>query len=128
MRISPLLLAAAALAGLACGGDALAPVDGELEVVLTRSSVEPGAVVFLVQGPTIDSIEGNGHFISSVLSGASARRVLIAGDRLQGRLVLVHVPDAGVAYQVVVQEAADRASFALLDSGSVQLQLRRVYR
>ena len=128
MRISPLLLAAAALAGLACGGDALAPVDGELEVVLTRSSVEPGAVVFLVQGSTIDSIEGNGHFTTSVSAGASARRVLIAGDGLQGRLALVHVPDAGVAYQVVVQEAADRASFALLDSGSVQLQLRRVYR
>ena len=125
MRISPLLLAAA---GLACGGDALAPVDGELEVVLTQSSVEPGAVVFLVQGPTIDSIEGNGHFTSSVPSGASARRVLIAGDGLRGRLALVHVPDAGVAYQVVVQEAADRASFALLDSGRVQLQLRRVYR
>jgi hypothetical protein len=121
------LPAAAALAGLACGGDALAPVDGLLEVVLTGSTSSPGAVVFLVQGASVDSIEGSGYFTASSPSGA-AWRVLVAGDRLQGRIALLHVPDAGTAYQAVVQEAADRASYALLAPGEVRLQLRRVYR
>ncbi len=116
-----------AVAGLACGGDALAPVDGLLEVVVTGSASSPGAVVFLVQGAGVDSIESSGYFTASSPSGA-AWRVLVAGDRLQGRIALLHVPDAGTAYQVVVQEAADRASFALLAPGEVRLQLRRVYR
>lgn len=126
MRISRVLLAAAALAGLACGGDTLAPVDDVLDVVLTGSA-SVGAVVFLVQGATIDSIEGSGYFTASAPAG-TARRVLVAGDRLQGRIALVHVPDAGTAYQVVLQEAADRASYALLDSTVIGLELRRVYR
>lgn len=127
MRAATVLLVAAALAGVACGGDTLAPVDGVLEVVVTGSASSPGAVVFLVQGAGVDSIESSGYFTASSPSGA-AWRVLVAGDRLQGRIALLHVPDAGTAYQVVVQEAADRASYALLAPGEVRLQLRRVYR
>jgi hypothetical protein len=122
----PLLLFVA-LAGLACGGDALAPVDGVLEVVLTSTTATPGAIVFLVQGAAVDSIEGVGYYTASAPSGA-ARRVLIAGDRLSGRLALVHVPDAATSYQVVVQEAADRGTYALLAPPEVRLELRRVYR
>ena len=127
MRLARVMPVLVVLAGLACGGDTLAPVDGVLEVVLTGSTASPGAVVFLLQGGTIDSIEGDGYYTASAPAGAS-RRVLVAGDRLQGRLALVHVPDAGVAYQLVVQEAADRASYALLAPAEVRLQLRRIYR
>ena len=127
MRASTVLLVAAALAGVACGGDALAPVDGVLEVVVSGSASSPGAVVFLVQGAGIDSIEGNGYFTAAAPSG-TAWRVLVAGDQLQGRIALLHVPDAGIAYQVIVEEAADRASYALLAPAEVRLQLRRVYR
>ena len=126
MRRSRVLLTALLLAGLACGGDTLAPVDGLLEVVLTGSNATPGAVVFLVQGAPIDSIESSGYYTASAPSG-TARRVLIAGDRLTGRIALVHVPDAAAAYQVIVQEAADGASYALLAPAGIQLQLRRVY-
>jgi hypothetical protein len=113
MRAATVLLVAAALAGVACGGDALAPVNGVLEVVVTGSASSPGAVVFLVQGAGIDSIEGNGYFTASAPSG-TGWRVLIA--------------DAGTAYQVAVEQAADRASYALLAPAEVRLQLRRVYR
>ena len=127
MRAATVLLVAAALAGVACGGDPLAPVDGVLEVVVSGSASSPGAVVFLVQGAGIDSIEGNGYFTASAPSG-TGWRVLVAGDRLQGRIALLHVPDAGAAYQLVVEQAADRASFALLAPAEVRVQLRRVYR
>ena len=127
MRASTVLLVAAALAGVACDGDTLAPVDGVLEVVVSGSASSPGAVVFLLRGAGIDSIESSGYFTASAPSG-TAWRVLVAGDRLQGRIALLHVPDAGTAYQVVIEEAADGASYALLAPAEVRLQLRRVYR
>lgn len=117
--------AAALLAtlGLGCGEASLGPVPGTLDVVLADAPRPVGAVLFLIEGGTVDTVEGMGSYLDAAPYSGVAHQVLVAGNRLHGVIARVRVPDLRVRYEVVLQEVADDSSYALLDPTGPRLFL-----
>ena len=109
--------------GLGCGADSLGPVPGALDVVLADAPRPVGAVLFLVEGGAVDSVEAVGTYLDAAPYSGVAHQVLVAGNRLHGVIARVRVPDVRVRYEVVLQEVADDSSYALLDVAGPRLFL-----
>ncbi|MBK6779644.1 MAG: hypothetical protein KA180_02625 [Gemmatimonadales bacterium] len=109
--------------GLGCGEDSLGPVPGTLDVVLADAPRPVGAVLFLVEGGAVDSVEAVGTYLDAAPYSGVAHQVLVAGNRLHGVIARVRVPDLRVRYAVVLQEVADDSSYALLDVAGPRLFL-----
>jgi hypothetical protein len=109
--------------GLGCGADSLGPVPGTLDVVLADAPRPVGAVLFLVEGGAVDSVEAVGTYLDAAPYSGVAHQVLVAGNRLHGVIARVRVPDLRVRYAVVLQEVADDSSYALLDVAGPRLFL-----
>lgn len=109
--------------GVACDDTTLAPVPGTLDVVLADAPRPVGAVLFLVEGGTVDTVEAVGSYLDAAPYSGVAHQVLVAGNRLHGVIARVRVPDLRVRYDVVLQEVADDSSYALLDVDAPRLFL-----
>ncbi len=109
--------------GLGCGADSLGPVPGALDVVLADAPRPVGAVLFLVEGGAVDTVEAVGTYLDAAPYSGVAHQVLVAGNRLHGVIARVRVPDVRVRYEVVLQEVADDSSYALLDVAGPRLFL-----
>ncbi len=118
-------VAAALLAALVlgCGEASLGPVPGTLDVVLADAPRPVGAVLFLVEGGAVDTVEAMGSYLDAAPYSGVAHQVLVVGNRLHGVIARVRVPDLRVRYEVVVQEVADDSSYALLDPTGPRLFL-----
>lgn len=118
-------VAAALLAalGLGCGEASLGPVPGTLDVVLADAPRPVGAVLFLVEGGAVDTVEAMGSYLDAAPYSGVAHQVLVVGNRLHGVIARVRVPDLRLRYEVVVQEVADDSSYALLDPTGPRLFL-----
>lgn len=112
---------------VACGDDEPAgPAPAVLEVSVTGSSgTTPGAMLFLIEGGVVDSVESAGWFTASAPYSGVARQVVVAGPALVGTIALVHVPDGRVSYRAVLREAAQAGTHALLPTADYQLTLTR---
>ncbi len=126
-RWFPILLALA-LFTPGCGDDPTAPVPNVLEAVLVGPPTPVGALLFLVQGGTVDSVVANGDFLASRSYSAVAREVVVAGAHLHGVIARVYVPDITGPYNVGLQQVAHDSSFQLLAPAGYRVELRRVYR
>lgn len=126
-RLIPFLLALA-LVSPACGDDPTAPVPNVLEAVLVGPPTPVGALLFLVQGGTVDSVVANGDFLASRPYSAVARQVVVAGHDLHGVVARVYVPDISGSYNVGLQQVAHDSSFQLLAPAGYRIELRRVFR
>ncbi len=120
-RAAPAVLLVAL--GLGCGEASLGPVPGTLEVVLADAPRPVGAVLFLIEGGTVDTVEGVGGYLDAAPYSGVAQQVLVAGNSLHGVIARVRVPDLRVHYEVVLQEVADDSSYALLDVAGPRLFL-----
>lgn len=109
--------------GLGCGEASLGPVPGTLDVVLADAPRPVGAVLFLIEGGTVDTVEAAGSYVDAAPYSGVAQQVLVAGNRLHGAIARVRVPDLRVRYEVVLQEVADDSSYALLDVAGPRLFL-----
>lgn len=119
----PLLLAALLLVAGGCHDAPTAPVPGTLDVILEPGTARVGAVLFLVQGEAVDTVESTGLFLDQAVFSSVARQVLVAGTRLQGRIAQVRVPDLRQHYTIALQQLVDDSSYALLPVDSVQVFL-----
>lgn len=107
------LLLVALLAALSCGDDPGDPVPGTIEVVLAGPGPKIGAVLFLIEGGTVDTVESAGPYLDAAPYSGVATQVLVAGDDLRGVIARARVPDLRVGYTVFVQEVADSRTYAL---------------
>jgi hypothetical protein len=114
-------LALAAAAG--CDDDPVGPAPGVLDVVLAAGAAPAGAMLLLVEGGPVDSVESMGWYTASAPYSGVATQVLLAGPELQGTVARVHVPDRRVRYRAVVREVAEPGSHALLAPESYSLML-----
>ena len=116
----------ALVAALSCGGDdpPSGPSPGELEVRLAGPA-GAGAALLIVEGGQIDTIEPAGYFTASAPYSGTARRVLVAGQNLNGVLVRIRVPDRRTGYRATVVEIADGTSYQLLDPAGFEATVER---
>jgi hypothetical protein len=121
-RRIPLLVAL--LAALSCGDDPGNPVPGTIEVVLAGPGPEVGAVLFLIEGGTVDTVESVGPYLDAAPYSGVATQVLVAGDDLRGVIARARVPDLRVSYTVFVQEIADSRTYALRPTAETRVFLR----
>ncbi len=113
-RRLPLLLAGALLLSGGYHDAPLAPVPGTIDVVLEPGSARIGAVLFLLQGEPVDTVESTGAFVDQAVFSGVATQVLVAGSRLEGRIARVRVPDLRHHYDIALQQLVDDSTYVLL--------------
>jgi hypothetical protein len=125
------LLALALLALSSCGGGdggtGSNPVPGTLNVSLSSPNTDDGAVLFTVSGGPIDSVLPQSYTTFSTRVDANTRRVIVAGDVVDGILVRIHVPDVSKVgdYHVTIGQVAARTTHALQSVGSYSITVSR---
>lgn len=122
-------LGVALAAAAACGGDEpVGPAPALYEVRLSGAGAPVGAVLFLVEGGPVDSVESVGYYTATAPFSGVATQVLVAGGALSGAVVRVQVPDARVTYRASVVELAEPGTHRLLPPADYALTLVRVVR
>ncbi|MDX2120981.1 MAG: hypothetical protein SF070_07920 [Gemmatimonadota bacterium] len=106
-------LAAALVGALSCGDDPGNPVPGTIEVVLAGPGPAVGAVLFLIEGGSVDTVESAGAYLDAAPYSGVATQVLVAGDDLRGVIARARVPDLRVGYTAFIQQVADSRTYAL---------------
>ncbi|MGH7524384.1 MAG: hypothetical protein ACREK8_08765 [Gemmatimonadales bacterium] len=112
-RLGLLLFACAT----ACGGTQESVEPGALTLTLTSGGPNDGAMVVLVSGGPVLSVDGAAGYQVAANADARGTHVMIVGNIASGALATLHVADVSraSAYVVTVEQVADRSSFALLD-------------
>jgi hypothetical protein len=108
----------------ACGTDAgSSPQPGTLTLTLNSGGTSDGAVVVLVSGGPVISVDGPAEYQIASNSDAAGTHVMIVGNVASGVVATLHVADVSRAssYVVTVEQVADRNSFALLDPARDQV-------
>ena len=109
---------------LACGDDEpTAAIPSTYDVVFHANGVQVGAVLFLVQGGAVDTVEGAGYYTASAPFSGVATLVLVAGPALDGALARVVIADPGLTYQAVAREVAVSGSHDLLPLDRVTMAM-----
>jgi hypothetical protein len=116
------------LAGLvlvaACSADAgNAAQAGTLTLSLTAAGPNDGAIVVVVSGGSVVSVDAPAAYQIASNSDGRGTHVMIVGSVTSGVLATLHVPDVSraSAYVVTVEQVADRDSFGLLDPARYQV-------
>lgn len=97
------------------GGDTPPPVPGYLTLTLSTPNSNDGAVLFKIQGGTVDSmVAGAMVQQGSYVINPTFTRAVVAGNIVDGIIAKIHVPDVGkvASYTVAVEQVANRTSFA----------------
>jgi hypothetical protein len=111
-------------AALACGDDQpTAAIPATYDVVFHASGAPVGAVLFLVQGGAVDTVEGTGYYTASAPFSGVATQILVAGPTLDGAIARVVVSDPRLTYQAVAREVAVSGSHNLWPVDSVTMTL-----
>lgn len=121
-------LAVAAVLLAACGGDnPNQPVAGDLTVTLATPGSSDGAVMIRVAG-AIESVSAVGGYRveSSEISGGLTR-IIVVGPVTSGAVARIRVPDINAVDQYVglVEQVADRATFALLSTAGYSVSISK---
>jgi len=131
MNLRGPVLAIALLAASSCGGGdggtASNPVPGTLNLSLSSPNTDDGAVLFTVTGGPIDSVIPELYTTFSTRVDANTRRLVVAGNVVDGLLVRIRVPDVSKVgdYTVTIGQVASRASHTLRPIGTYSITVSR---
>ncbi|MEO5800972.1 MAG: hypothetical protein ABIZ70_03180 [Gemmatimonadales bacterium] len=110
----------------ACGGDSTAPTKpGTLTLRLATPNSNDGALVVVVSGGVVTAVHPAGNLeVTRQVDGAGTH-LLLVGDLAEGIIATIDVPDIAhaSAYVAVVEQAADRTTFALLDPAAYRITI-----
>ena len=125
-RLAPILLFGA----LSCGGstEPPGPEAGVVVASLNTPNDRDGAVLIRIIGEQTDLRAANGGYrmaTANAVPGTTVRAI-ITGQIGDGDLVEFRVPDISkvATYVVVVEQAAARETYALLDASGYNISLR----
>lgn len=123
-----LVLALAAFAA-SCGGTEPppGPTPGILVASLNTPNDRDGALVIRIVGEHTGLTAATGYRLASSSGVQTATvRAIVSGPIVDGDLLQFHVPDIAklATYTVVVEQAAARETYALLDSSGYNITLR----
>lgn len=113
---------------VACDDEPVGLAPAVYEVVMGRGSAEVGAILFVIEGGSVDTVEGVGYYTAAAPFSGIATQVLVVGPSLGGVLVRLRVPDGTVSYRAVAREIAEPGSHRLLPTSEYPLELMRVWR
>lgn len=123
-RLARILLAAAVMSGVpACDEDPTGPRPGVLDVLLVGPAGQVGALLFHVEGGAVDSVVTAGYFTASARFTGVERRVLVAGDGIEGVVARIYVADLGAPHRAFAVEVADGRDYRLLEPAGYTLTL-----
>ena len=117
LALSALVITLASCGSSSGGGGN--PVPGFLSLHYSTTGATDGAVLFKVQGGTIDSVTtpvGGMVQSGSYVINPSFTRVVAAGNITNGVIARIHVPDVSTAasYTATIEQLTDRTTFAQL--------------
>jgi hypothetical protein len=127
-RLCRFLLLLAMGAVLSCDDEPVGPSPAVYDVVLGRGPAQVGAILMLIEGGSVDTVEGIGYYTASAPYSGVATQVLVAGSQLGGTLVRLRVPDSRGEYRAVALEIAEPGTHRLLPTSDYSLSLIRVRR
>ena len=131
MRRKLALAAVFALGLAACGGDnggQTATHPGDLLVSYYQGGAEPGGLLLTIAGGPVSDVKAvGGQQVSFSSPFAGTTKVVVLGTLTNGDLLRITVPDVSQAtsYTARVDQAADKATFALLEPGRYTLTVHR---
>ncbi len=126
-------LLGAVIVGLltACGGkdtpDPIKPVAGDLTVAYNGPSQTDGALLLVVTGVIAEVKTVGSYQVASAPLGPTSTRVVVVGALTAGDIFKIRVSDVNTVatYSARVDEAADRATFALNDPAGYSVIVRK---
>ena len=100
------------------------PVAGALDVRLSSPHQDDGAVLVLVYGGPVDSIQSAGYPVYSARV-ADTVKLIVTGDLGSGAVARVHIPDQRQAYRygARLEQVAVRRSYAQHDPAGYAIAL-----
>lgn len=114
----------------ACGGgttDPPPPTAGVVVATLNTPNDRDGALVVRIVGEQTE-LKGAGSYLmaAGTIAPSTTTRVIISGAIVDGDLLEFRVPDVSklATYGVVVEQAAARETYALLDPSGYNVTLR----
>ena len=112
-RLAPLLVLLAA-----CHSTVPTTVPGTLTVHLASAGSNGGAMVFVVSGGAVESVQAAGDYEVTSITDAAGVHLMVVGNLAAGALVRLQVPDVSRAtdYVAVISQVADRTNFGLVDA------------
>ena len=125
-----LALLAMLAAGLSCGGstEPTGPEAGVIVASLNTPNDRDGAVLVRIIGEHTNLTVANGSYRLATANGVqgSTVRAIVSGTIADGALIEFRVPDISKmsTYVVVVEQAAARDTYALLDPSGYNFTLR----
>lgn len=112
-RLAPLVMLL-----VACHSTVPTAVPGTLTIHLASAGTNGGAMVLVVSGGAVDSVQAVGNYeVTSNTDGAGVH-LMVVGNLAAGALVRLQVPDVSRAseYVAVISQIADRTNFGLVDA------------
>lgn len=100
-----------------CSSGPTGPASGILNVKLTSTNSDDGAVLFTITGGPVESVEAVTGAVYSGQIDANSLRVIVAGNLSSRTIARVRIADASQAsrYSVSVNQVAARSTYAPRD-------------
>lgn len=119
-RLSCLLVLLAA-----CHATLPTAVPGTLTIHLISAGTNDGALVLLVGGGPVTSIEAVGSYEVTSNTDVTGVHLLVVGNLATGGLVRLHVPDISRVndYLALITQVADRSTFGLIDAAGYSVTI-----
>jgi hypothetical protein len=112
----------------ACHATVPSTVPGTLTVHLVSAGTNDGAMVLVVSGGEVQSVETVGSYEVTSNTDEAGMHVMVVGNLAVGALVRLHVPDVSraSAYIAVIGQVADRTNFGLVDATGYRVTVDEV--
>lgn len=101
-----------------CHPDVPTAIPGTLTVHLVTAGTNDGAIVLVVSGGPVLSVDAAGSYEVTSTTDAAGVHLLVVGSITPGSLVRLQVPDISKVhdYLAVIGQVADRTTFGLVDA------------
>ena len=112
----------------ACHSTVPSAVPGTLTVHLASAGTNDGAMVLVVSGGPVQSIEAVGSYEVTSSTDEAGVHLMVVGNLAVGALVRLHVPDISRAseYIATIGQVADRTNFGLVDASGYRVTVDEV--
>jgi hypothetical protein len=129
MRRSPSWVLTSLVVLVLCWGcsNSTGPTAGVLSMTFSAQHANEGAVLLVVSGGPVDSVESVGYPVYSARLGGDTLKLIVTGQLSSGAVARIHIPDTRQAssYNARVAQVAARGTYALQDLAGYAVTLKQ---